>query len=73
MMSGGDLDGDIYSVTWDEKLLPPKQGGAGGDWNYEPMEYEPPPKPKRAGTGRVTIEVRFFVLFAGPECSHVLL
>jgi RNA-dependent RNA polymerase len=30
-MSGSDLDGDIYAVMWDERLLTPR--------NYEPMDY----------------------------------
>lgn len=29
--SGGDLDGDLYFVSWDENLVPPK--------TVEPMEY----------------------------------
>lgn len=24
MISGGDLDGDLYFVSWDERLIPPK-------------------------------------------------
>ena len=54
-MSGGDLDGDIYSVVWDERLLPPE--GVRGERNYEPMEYDPPPKPTREAEGGVGIEV----------------
>lgn len=29
--SGGDLDGDLYFVCWDEKLIPPKMD--------TPMDY----------------------------------
>ncbi|KAI5331515.1 hypothetical protein L3X38_021641 [Prunus dulcis] len=31
--SGGDLDGDLYSVSWDPDLIPPRQ--------IEPMNYSP--------------------------------
>lgn len=56
-MSGGDLDGDIYAVVWDKKLLPPKQQNRiGGEWNYEPMSYDPPAKPERDGEGDVKME-----------------
>jgi RNA-dependent RNA polymerase len=34
MISGGDLDGDFYTVIWDEELIPPS--------TCEPAEY---PKP----------------------------
>jgi RNA-dependent RNA polymerase len=33
--SGSDLDGDLYFVTWDEKLLPP------GKKSWNPMDYTP--------------------------------
>ncbi|ORX92476.1 RdRP-domain-containing protein [Basidiobolus meristosporus CBS 931.73] len=33
--SGGDLDGDFYTVIWDQELIPPTR-------NYPPMEYDPP-------------------------------
>jgi RNA-dependent RNA polymerase len=33
--SGSDLDGDIFFVTWDEKLVPP------GKRNCTPMDYSP--------------------------------
>jgi len=33
--SGSDLDGDLYFVTWDEKLIPP------GKKSWNPMDYTP--------------------------------
>ncbi|KAK9721562.1 hypothetical protein K7432_003305 [Basidiobolus ranarum] len=33
--SGGDLDGDFFTVIWDPNLIPPTK-------NYSPMEYDPP-------------------------------
>ncbi|KAI5673423.1 hypothetical protein M9H77_13787 [Catharanthus roseus] len=33
--SGSDLDGDLYFVTWDEKLIPPSQK------SWPPMDYSP--------------------------------
>ncbi|XP_004291459.1 PREDICTED: RNA-dependent RNA polymerase 6-like [Fragaria vesca subsp. vesca] len=33
--SGSDLDGDLYFVTWDENLIPPRKK------SWQPMEYEP--------------------------------
>ncbi|CAO2208303.1 unnamed protein product [Urochloa humidicola] len=33
--SGSDLDGDLYFVTWDEKLIPP------GRKSWNPMDYTP--------------------------------
>ncbi|KAM5569729.1 RNA-dependent RNA polymerase 6 [Rosa sericea] len=32
--SGSDLDGDLYFVTWDENLIPPRKK------SWEPMQYE---------------------------------
>lgn len=34
--SGSDLDGDIYFVTWDEQLIPPRKQ------SWKPMDYSPP-------------------------------
>ena len=33
--SGSDLDGDIFFVTWDERLVPP------GKRSMPPMDYSP--------------------------------
>lgn len=71
-MSGGDLDGDLYSVVWDQALLPPrKQPGDGfqvvdpdddeNSWNFPAMGYEPPEKPASSSDGRVKIQVIFSV------------
>ncbi|OZJ04567.1 hypothetical protein BZG36_02704 [Bifiguratus adelaidae] len=35
MCSGGDLDGDDYTVIWDQNLLPPRR-------DHPPMDYHPP-------------------------------
>lgn len=37
-MSGSDLDGDKYFVTWYEKLLPPRRE------NVDPMDFTSPDK-----------------------------
>ncbi|WOK96399.1 hypothetical protein Cni_G05106 [Canna indica] len=51
--SGGDLDGDLYFVCWDEKLIPPETD--------TPMDYTPPRK--RLMDHDVTLEEiqKFFV------------
>ncbi|CAN0075776.1 unnamed protein product, partial [Ectocarpus sp. 13 AM-2016] len=56
-MSGGDLDGDLYSVVWDQDLLTPEREwvtGAQGDsengFNFPAMGYEPPEKPKTSAS-----------------------
>lgn len=49
-MSGGDLDGDIYCVIWDEGLKPPR--------SYPPMGYEAPVgQPVKGSGNHVTVEV----------------
>ncbi|CAI5486876.1 unnamed protein product [Closterium sp. Naga37s-1] len=52
--SGSDMDGDVYFVTWDPRLLPP-----GGE-SSEPMDYQPN---KKDGDAAVTMQDvhRFFV------------
>ena len=35
--SGSDLDGDVYFVTWDENLVPPRKQ------SWTPMDYAPVP------------------------------
>ena len=46
MCSGGDLDGDDYVVSWDEKLIP-------DNWYAEAFHYNAPP-PKTAA-GEITV------------------
>lgn len=55
--SGSDLDGDVYFVAWDQRLLPPPSA-----WHEPPADYTPPSK--------LTVEVvttaditKFFVDF----------
>ena len=35
--SGSDLDGDVYFVTWDENLVPPRKQ------SWTPMDYSSVP------------------------------
>lgn len=41
-MSGSDLDGDQFAVTWDERLFL--------DYSTEPMDYTPPKNPNEGGS-----------------------
>ncbi|KAG9654395.1 RdRP-domain-containing protein, partial [Aureobasidium melanogenum] len=56
MCSGGDLDGDDYLVMWDNDLLPPT-----GQWDCEPMNYEPPIPVMCAGPVQDEHFVKFFI------------
>lgn len=53
MCSGGDLDGDDYVVSWDERLLPKI-------WNAAPFHYDPPPPKKAAGEFTIDLMIDFF-------------
>ena len=76
-MSGGDLDGDLYAVVWDQDLLPPsrqwrgatwdEEGDSENGWNFPAMGYEPPEKPPMTSSsgGGVDIRVR------EDGCMHV--
>lgn len=56
MCSGGDLDGDDFSVIWDPKLIP-------SEWGHPPMNYSAP-KPVSEKTGSAMRSLTsFFVLF----------
>ena len=52
-MSGGDLDGDIYSVIWDPKLVPSK--------NYRPMDYSAPSPSSTISSITIKDVMNFFV------------
>ncbi|CAN0335609.1 unnamed protein product, partial [Ascophyllum nodosum] len=65
-MSGGDLDGDLYSVVWDQRLLPPSRPWKeGGGRNFEAMGYAPPAPPLRSSAEEVTVKeiTSFFVKY----------
>ncbi|CEG64383.1 hypothetical protein RMATCC62417_01363 [Rhizopus microsporus] len=53
MCSGGDLDGDDYSVYWDPMLIPPRK-------NYPPMDYTAA-KPRLVEDVTIRDIQRFFV------------
>ncbi|GAN07814.1 RNA-dependent RNA polymerase 1 [Mucor ambiguus] len=52
MCSGGDLDGDDYTVYWDPRLIP--------SGNYEAMDYTPAP-PKLVDEVKIKDIIKFFV------------
>ncbi|KAL3678732.1 hypothetical protein R1sor_021688 [Riccia sorocarpa] len=52
--SGSDLDGDVYFVSWDERLVPP--GGS----SFEPMEYDAHPAKMLKYAVRTEHVVEFF-------------
>ncbi|GJP43349.1 hypothetical protein CLOM_g2823 [Closterium sp. NIES-68] len=52
--SGSDMDGDVYFVAWDQRLLPP------GGRSSEPMDYQPAKKDGRAAVTMTEVHL-FFV------------
>lgn len=48
LMSGGDLDGDIYFTIWDKKLIPNRHAPA--------LDYTPSQSPQEVPGGVVTVE-----------------
>ena len=53
-LSGGDLDGDLYFVCWNENLLPRKP-------NFQPMKYQASPK-KEETTPITVADMTTFVI-----------
>ncbi|KAI7852474.1 RNA dependent RNA polymerase-domain-containing protein [Circinella umbellata] len=53
MLSGGDLDGDDYTVIWDEALLPTKS-------NYAPLSYKGA-TPLEVDQVKISDIIKFFV------------
>ncbi|KAK9434042.1 RNA dependent RNA polymerase-domain-containing protein [Lipomyces doorenjongii] len=51
MASGGDLDGDDYTIIWDRQLIPQIV-------NYQPMDYTAPASRVKEGDGEVTVDDR---------------
>ncbi|CAI5505552.1 unnamed protein product [Closterium sp. Naga37s-1] len=51
--SGSDMDGDVYFVTWDKRLLPPRGSS-------EPMDYQPAKQDSHAPVTMQDVH-RFFV------------
>ncbi|KAI7849664.1 RNA dependent RNA polymerase-domain-containing protein [Circinella umbellata] len=54
MCSGGDLDGDIYSIIWDSRLFPAIR-------DTKPMNHQPIESPKVEGSVSINDIKRFFV------------
>ncbi|KAF8470097.1 RNA dependent RNA polymerase-domain-containing protein [Kalaharituber pfeilii] len=54
MCSGGDLDGDDYLISWDQRLIPPVI-------NYEPMDYSAPKPEELDRPVDVSDMISFFV------------
>ncbi|KAL9127169.1 MAG: hypothetical protein Q9217_003902 [Psora testacea] len=67
MCSGGDLDGDDFTVMWDLDLLPT-------EWNHEPMDYSAPPRLLHEGDITDDDLTTFFVTYmkndALPTIAH---
>ncbi|KAK9390484.1 RNA dependent RNA polymerase-domain-containing protein [Lipomyces mesembrius] len=51
MASGGDLDGDDYTIIWDRQLIPQIV-------NYQPMDYTAPASRVKEGDDEVTVDDR---------------
>lgn len=65
MLSGGDLDGDDYFVIWDKRLIPT-------EWNYPPMNFQPPP-PKQLSRHVTNDDLKeFFVEFLMNDCLGLI-
>ncbi|ETO10439.1 hypothetical protein RFI_26940 [Reticulomyxa filosa] len=66
MMSGSDLDGDVYWVTWDPRLLRifPSE-------NYKPLQF---PDPVSKEVAKVTIQdlQEFFIDYVQNDCLGIL-
>jgi hypothetical protein len=60
MLSGGDLDGDLYNVIWDRDLLPKK--------TYEPADYPRVP-PLDIGRAVTTEDMSDFLVRTNQECA----
>ncbi|KAL2609809.1 hypothetical protein R1flu_028382 [Riccia fluitans] len=52
--SGSDLDGDVYFVSWDERLIPPSGS------SFEPMDYDAQPAKMLKYAVRTEHVVEFF-------------
>lgn len=55
--SGSDLDGDVYFVCWDSRLIPP----SGKSW--EPMQYSADENASQRKSARMQDVVEFFVKY----------
>ena len=60
LMSGGDLDGDLYFVVWDEELVPREEDA--------PLDYTPAEKPEPLDRALLLSSMPHVFLFTDPCC-----
>lgn len=63
-LSGGDLDGDLFHIFWDERLLP--------SFVHPPAHYAPTPARDLGRPVQVDDIVDFFIEFMNMDCLGVI-
>ena len=58
-ISGSDLDGDLYFISWEDRLLPPNI--------IPPFDYTPPKKPDRVKPIEEYEMLDFFIIYMNYE------
>lgn len=63
-LSGGDLDGDLFHIIWDERLIP--------DYTYVPADYAPTPAKDLGRPVKVDDIIDFFIEFMNMDRLGVI-